>query len=270
MENISAPRLLSRGIYTGSVKNSIITEGITLNETEYVPERYEGGPHYHENPHITLVFLGGDVEERNGNAYERRAGEIFFYNAGEVHQTIFRTVTSKNLNIELEGDYLKNLGLSEGQISGSIAENHEVKFLTLKLLEELTIGDDSSKTSIDLLLLDLITCCARPLPNNLPYWARELRNVLNDRWSEQIPLNELSDTLGIHRITISKYFKKYFHCTYGEYTRRLKIDRSIPLVKDSKMSLTEVAVHCGFTDQSHFIKNFRKSTGFLPKNFRRR
>ena len=100
MEHSSNPQLLSRGIYTGSVKNRAETKGVTLNETEYGLGRYEGGLHYHENPHITLVFHGGDVEERHGNTYERKAGELFFYHAGEVHQTTSRFVPSKNLHFE--------------------------------------------------------------------------------------------------------------------------------------------------------------------------
>ncbi|MEW6737177.1 MAG: helix-turn-helix domain-containing protein [Acidobacteriota bacterium] len=41
------------------------------------------------------------------------------------------------------------------------------------------------------------------------------------------------------------------------------------MIKNSQMSLTEIALHCGFADQSHFTRNFKEITGFLPKEFRK-
>jgi AraC family transcriptional regulator len=71
-----------------------------------------------------------------------------------------------------------------------------------------------------------------------------------------------------HSITISKHFRKYFSCTLGKYLRKLKVEKSIPLIKNSPMSLTEIALHCGFAEQSHFTRSFKQMTSFLPKDFR--
>ncbi|GAA3656436.1 helix-turn-helix domain-containing protein [Flavivirga jejuensis] len=82
-------------------------------------------------------------------------------------------------------------------------------------------------------------------------------------------LNKRSKVVGLHTVTISKFFRKYFSCTLGEYQRKLKIDYSLELIKNSKMSLTEIPHYCGFTDQSHFTRIFNEMTGFLPKHFRK-
>jgi AraC family transcriptional regulator len=82
-----------------------------------------------------------------------------------------------------------------------------------------------------------------------------------------MPLQEIALIIGVHPVTISKFFRKYFSCTLGEYQRKIKIEKSIQLIKESKLSLTEIAFLCGFTDQSHFTRNFKNMTGFLPKKF---
>lgn len=263
------PNLLNRGNYTGSVTNRVSMENVMFSSTHYVLGGYEGGLHYHENPHISFVFQGGDIEERSLQSYERKAGDIFYYEAGEAHQTIFRTQSSKNLNIELDDNFFVCNELSSNQIAESINNNLDAKFLVLKILDELHLNDADSKTSIDFLMLDLIANAKKNVLINNPEWVKELSFLLSDRWDEQITLKELSTTLGVHPVTISKNFRKYFFCTYGEFMRKLKIDRSISLIKNSKMSLTEIAFHCGFTDQSHFIKNFKFFTGFLPKDFQK-
>jgi AraC family transcriptional regulator len=102
---------------------------------------------------------------------------------------------------------------------------------------------------------------------NKPQWVSLLQEILNDRWNEQLTLNELCTLTQVHPVTISKNFTKYFTCTLGEYMRKLKIDRSIRLIKNQNLSLTDIAFECGFADQSHFIRTFKELTGWLPKKF---
>lgn len=265
---MSVPSLMNKGIYSGSVIRRSRTDNIMVSKTQYAMGQDEGGLHYHENPHISFVFQGGDIEKRSKASYGRKAGDIFFYEAGEAHQTIFRTESSQNLNIELEKDFFIENEVSTEQLAKSIVTNLDTKFLALKILEELHVQDENTSATIHLIMLELISNSKMGSGLVPPEWVKNLSNLLNDRWDEQITLNELSAIIGVHPVTISKYFRKYFQSTYGEYMRKLKVNKSIPLIKHNNSSLTEIAFQCGFTDQSHFIKNFKSFTGFLPKDFR--
>ncbi len=68
----------------------------------------------------------------------------------------------------------------------------------------------------------------------------------------------MATIIGVHPVTISKYFPRYFSCTLGEYMRKLKIEKSLSLIKSPGNSLTNVAYACGFFDQSHFTAPSRK------------
>ncbi|MBK7469063.1 MAG: helix-turn-helix transcriptional regulator [Saprospiraceae bacterium] len=104
--------------------------------------------------------------------------------------------------------------------------------------------------------------------SNNPNWVKMLFELLNDNWNENMSLNYLSKILNINPISISKHFPQYFGCTYGEYMRRLRINKSISLIQKTSLSLTEIALECGFSDQSHFIRTFKEYTQFLPKEFK--
>jgi AraC family transcriptional regulator len=41
------------------------------------------------------------------------------------------------------------------------------------------------------------------------------------------------------------------------------------MLKNTRLSLTEIAYTCGFADQGHFTRTFKAATGFLPKTFRK-
>lgn len=258
---------LYKGAYTGNVVERISLDNTLFSKTQYTAGNNEGGFHCHENSHISFVFEGGDIEKNKRESYERKPGDIFFYEAGEPHETIFRSQTSKNLNIEFESSFFSRHEISSNQIDVAINKNPDAKFLVLKILQELDLCYSNSHETIKFLILELCFL-GKQCSINRPDWVRQLAEMLNDRWDEQISLEELSIALNVHPVTISKHFRKYFFCTYGEFMRKLKVERSVSLIRRSKMPLTEIAYSCGFSDQSHFTRSFKTFLGFLPKDLR--
>jgi AraC family transcriptional regulator len=260
---------LGRGESTGKIVKSLSHDGAIVSTAHYSVEECGQGMHYHENPHVCFLFQGSDVERRNNLSYRRKTGDVYFYYAGEEHASISRKSVSKHTNIEFGNGFLKKYALSESRIEKAVKNNLDAKFLILKIQQEMMIADRSSTPAIQTLLLNLVDFSNKTSHESVPKWARRLEDLLNDRWNEHLTLEELSANVAAHPVTISKNFRKYFSCTLGEYLRKLKVSKSISLIKNSEMSLTEIAFHCGFADQSHFTRNFKEITGFLPKEFRK-
>jgi AraC family transcriptional regulator len=105
--------------------------------------------------------------------------------------------------------------------------------------------------------------------NASPVWIKSIKEILHDRWNESISLQELAHSLGLHPVTVSKHFPRYFNCTLGEYMRKIKIEKAIAQISKDEFSLTQVAHNCGFFDQSHFIRAFKQATGFLPGAYKK-
>jgi len=102
----------------------------------------------------------------------------------------------------------------------------------------------------------------------IPEWTKKVYELINDSWNEKLTLTDLAKAADVNPITVSKHFHKYFSCTLGEYMRKLKIEKSLAILKNST-SLTDVAYICDFADQSHFTRTFKQLTGFLPKQYKR-
>lgn len=259
--------LLSTGKYSGDVSNFRQFDGIISGTTTYSKSNFNAEFHYHSNPHLSFILQGGNIETRKQVTTERKVGDIMFFHSGELHRTLPANSLSKNMNLELESNFLKQNNISEISIASLIVKNPNSKFLILKMYKELLEKDIYSNTSIQMLLLDTITKPINSNSNKRPQWLIELLEILNDEWSKFHNLTDLSLAINVHPTTISKYFTRYCGCTLGEYMRKLKIDKSLTLIKNESLSLTEIAVECGFSDQSHFIRNFKKYTHHLPKEF---
>ncbi|HYV90990.1 MAG TPA: chromate resistance protein ChrB domain-containing protein [Chitinophagales bacterium] len=106
----------------------------------------------------------------------------------------------------------------------------------------------------------------------IPAWAKELKEILQDQIDTNLSLSlkEVSKGLSIHPAYLSREFSKYFDdLSFGEYIRKLRIEKAIQLMGWSKYSLTEIAYLTGFSDQSHFTRIFKKHTGKNPSAFRK-
>jgi AraC family transcriptional regulator len=111
----------------------------------------------------------------------------------------------------------------------------------LKLNSELNFNDGLSQTALHTLILDFVAE-ADVKDYQQILWCTKLEEFLNDNWNLNHSLEELSILLGVHPVTISKHFPKYIGCTISEYVRRIRITRSLDLLKSSNQSLTEIAL----------------------------
>lgn len=258
--------MLERGAYLGKVLDLSEVDGIFAGATSYYPDDGTTLMHYHENPHLSFVLNGGGIVKDKSSEFERAPGQLMFFHAGEAHQCITKRFPTQNVNLEIEFPFLRDNRITESDVNLSIRKNPNAKFIMLKVYKELLAADEFSGSSIKMLLLSLI-CAARKIEKSQPRWVGIICELMSDKWNESLSLKDLSEAAGVHSVTVSKYFPRYFACTFGEYMRRLKIEKSLQMIKNSSGSLTEIAYECGFYDQSHFTRTFKHLTGFLPNAY---
>ena len=103
-----------------------------------------------------------------------------------------------------------------------------------------------------------------------PAWARELKEFIQDHIDTSISLKEISKDLNIHPAYLSREFSKHFdNLSFGDYTRKKRIEKAIDYLTNSSYSLTKIAYLTGFSDQSHFTRIFKKHTGKNPSQFKK-
>jgi AraC-like DNA-binding protein len=103
-----------------------------------------------------------------------------------------------------------------------------------------------------------------------PAWVKELKETIQDHIDTSLTLQEASKDLKINPSYLSRAFRKYFDdLSFGEYVRKLRIEKAIRLLSDPKYSLSDIAYLTGFSDQSHFSRIFKKHTGKSPFSYRK-
>ncbi len=78
----------------------------------------------------------------------------------------------------------------------------------------------------------------------------------------------LPKTFSVSRRTLSRRFAKYVGHSPAMEIRRSRLNHAQRLLKNTKMSLTEIAYTCGYTDLPHMYRHFRKDLAVTPKSLR--
>jgi hypothetical protein len=129
-----------------------------------------------------------------------------------------------------------------------------------------------TQNPVENLLLDVYKKFLKTKSGKIPAWAKELKEIIQDQIDTNLTLSlkEVSKTLQVHPSYLSREFSKYFDdLSFGDYIRKLRIEKAIQLLNDPKYSLSEIAYLAGFSDQSHFTRIFKKVTGKNPSSFKK-
>jgi AraC-like DNA-binding protein len=105
-----------------------------------------------------------------------------------------------------------------------------------------------------------------------PAWAKELKEMIQDQidTNMSLSLQRASEELEINPAYLSREFSKYFeNLTFGDYIRKLRIEKAQNLIENTSHSLTEIAYLTGFSDQAHFSRIFKVHTGLTPSTFKK-
>jgi YesN/AraC family two-component response regulator len=86
-----------------------------------------------------------------------------------------------------------------------------------------------------------------------------------------LSLSTVAESLQVNSSYLSRAFAQYFdNLTFGDYIRKLRIEKAMQLLETTKHSLTEIAYLTGFSDQSHFTRVFKKKLGQNPSDYRKK
>lgn len=91
---------------------------------------------------------------------------------------------------------------------------------------------------------------------------------INSNYMNRLSLKKLADYLHINESYLSKLFKKEMNTSFSDYLNSVRIKRSKELLKNSDMSILDIALYVGYDNQSYFTKVFKKVTNTTPKKYR--
>jgi len=94
-------------------------------------------------------------------------------------------------------------------------------------------------------------------------------NYIDEHFAEDITLEEVAAKAGFSKFHFSRLFKQFTNISFYKYVNQQRIAHAEELLSDPDQSITQVAIQCGFSSTSSFIRMFKQFHNCTPTDFRK-
>jgi len=92
------------------------------------------------------------------------------------------------------------------------------------------------------------------------------RDYLITRMADAVPLGELSDVAGLSPFHLTRRFHEHFGLPPHQFQMNTRVERARTLLRRGYAPV-DVAIACGFSDQAHLTRCFRRHVGTTPARY---
>ncbi len=98
----------------------------------------------------------------------------------------------------------------------------------------------------------------------------EIKKLIDESFTlPSFQISQLCTATGISHAHLIRLFKKSYGTTLVKYLNAKRIDYACQLLLTTAMSVSSIAFSCGFSNEIHFMKTFKKATGMSALSYRR-
>ena len=97
---------------------------------------------------------------------------------------------------------------------------------------------------------------------------KALFDHVRDHYSERLTVGQAAHMVGMSQAQFMKTFKKVAGMTLVAYLNHVRLANGSRLLRETDLTIAEIATNVGFSDQSYFDKRFKRAFGRTPREFR--
>jgi AraC family transcriptional regulator len=242
----------------------------SLVRSRYAPG-CRAGVHDHPESRVVLSLDVGFASNYGRHRLGVEPGAMLYRPSGRMHaDAYYEPATCVSILLPPRGRFAE---LPDSTEAFAVAGD-ALRSLASTFLRELDATDGAAELVLEGLAGEAVASAAyrRPIGGTgKPRWVSAIRERLDEQYLQPPSLDEIASDAGREGAYVCAAFRSVYGSTIGEYIRRLRIAyarRSID--RAPHVSLVDVAHECGFADQSHFGRHFKRSFGIAPGAYRRR
>lgn len=119
------------------------------------------------------------------------------------------------------------------------------------LYENLTVNEEKEKFSSDLAIM------------------KNMIGFIQQNFADKITLSDIAGAGAVGESKCCKLFKYYLNETPNAYLNQYRLDKSAELLRNTDMTITEIALHVGYAGSSYYAEIFHKWFGKTPNEYRK-
>ncbi len=238
--------------------------------------------HCHEFDELVIVEQGHGLHIINGRPLYIQQGDIFYVQRGD-HHFYDELGTLKLINILInpvaEFVFLRHTGSLLQRFSVRDASCYtwlapEIRMQCNSLIDKIFSAQPLQVEQRESLFFQLVNTLLQAQSdvnhNNTRYKLHKLLNHLQENCFEEYDWNDLAKQFHLTPRTAFRHIKAATGMTPENYIKHLRLVSARVKVRETDMTITEIAFLCGFANSSHFSTLYKKVFSITPSEERKR
>ncbi len=219
-----------------------------------------------------------------------REGDVILISPGAIHSM----AASNGKRLIFQADFTLLHGIRELEATMSIispfliitpenepATHEQIQKLIYEIYEEYFTDAPLSEASIYAKLVQIFVLIGRSYSPNAKSFNSSIRkqreyterflficDYISEHCCEDLTLDNIADLSGFSKFHFSRLFKQYTNMSYYKYLNKKRIEFAEKLLVNKELTVTEVALQCGFSSLSAFIRMFKIVKNCTPTEFK--
>ena len=227
--------------------------------------------HWHFDHEIAVCESGEALISLNQETYTLRKGQCIYLRGQSVHSILSAPGTT--LYVSLFSDDLIR------RITDNYCLAHPVftdNFRVLETLERIRAAgfkkerfyDEISNALIQQLIAGIFSVLeiqesAVSTSEATERYKKLLYDI--DEHAEDYSFSRAVEYMNMSEAYFSRFFKKISGMTFSMYLNHIRVNKAIDLIRSRNMSMTDIAMNCGFETIRNFNRVFKQITGYSPR-----
>lgn len=241
--------------------------------------RHRFPPHCHRDYLIGLTIAGSECFRQEGIRHVSRPGQVRTINPGVVHDG----GSGEDGLWQYEALYIPAALMLEAALSvrpvgamprlaGPVLDDPRLAdalcrlFARLKGEAEPLAREESLAAFLQMVASGPNLIAGETQAGHEPQAVARVRDFLREHLHDRVTLDQLSRISGLSKFHLLRRFKAQTGLTPWQFQMQFRIDRARHLLAQGDPP-AQVALSCGFVDQSHLTKRFRQLVGLTPAAF---
>ncbi len=242
--------------------------------------------HFHSFYEFYYLLEGTRKHFIDNQTYIFSIGTLAIIPPNTVHQTIDTGKPHARLLFHISSELLSQYNINE-EITQLLSEHIvldlpikiriELEEMLVKLNDENSLSEICYKKAIEMkvifFVIELLRYISKnEVQNKVNHTDSKMHDIIRfikENYKEQITLASIAEEFFINKNYLSRAFKKSAGFTVMNFIAITRIVEAQKLLISSNLSVVEIALAVGFSNQSSFSKAFKKITSFSPKEYRK-
>lgn len=267
---------------------------IKLFETEITEHGYTlFFHHWHKEIELLYITSGKATFECNSSSFEAHPGDIVVFNSNDIHYGVSMSGNLTYLAL------ISDLALLHGHTADVSETKYIAPILQNKIYFRNHIGKDSGisdcmammaselrerafgfelavKSYLYRIFTHLLRHHMSSIQNESEHYAKvmclqqfePIFHYIEQHYMEQITVDELAALAGLSRSHFSRRFKWLTAKTITEYINQIRVNKAEYLLRNTPLTVSEIALTTGFSDIYYFSRMFKKLKKVTPSQIR--